>query len=108
MTLSEREQRLLHEIERALHADDPRLAARLGPPRPRMRTAGRLELLATLIVGLLGASLLVAAALADQTAAAILLTVIGSAVIVAALIGVLISCRSAHRDHRPRRRVRER
>ena len=93
MTLSEREQPLLHEIERALHADDPRLAARLGPPKPRVRTAGRLELLAITIVALLGASLLVAGALTDQLAVAILLTVIGSAVILAALVGVAISCR---------------
>ena len=53
MPLSEHEQRVLEEIERRLHEEDPRFARQVAR-RPRLSDAGRLKLaIALFIAGLL-------------------------------------------------------
>jgi hypothetical protein len=87
MALSDRERRLLAEMEEALASDDPRLESRLAgatmaPPRPRL-------LLGTLVT-FAGIAVIFGGLVAKVTA-------IGALGFIVALIGVLLLIRSMSR-----------
>ncbi|MDQ1250924.1 MAG: hypothetical protein QG597_5304 [Actinomycetota bacterium] len=80
--LSEHEQRLLEQMERALYAEDPKFASSLRQPVIRQGSRKRVAL--GIIIGLVGLALLV-------TGVAVKLPVVGVLGFVAMLVGAIIS-----------------
>lgn len=66
MPLSEREQRLLEQMERALHADDPKLATTLSTAGGSRSRAGSRPFLAVGVLAALAGVLLIVASIASQ------------------------------------------
>ena len=79
MALSEHEQKLLEEMERALYAEDPRFASSMRDSGPRFVRSARTGLLSLLVVSGVAA---IIAGLASQTA------VVGVLGFVAVLLGL--------------------
>lgn len=82
MPLSEHEQRLLEQMERALYAEDPKFASALR--EPVIRTGSRKRLLLGVIVGLVGLGVLIAGV-------AVKLPVVGVLGFIAMLVGVTLA-----------------
>lgn len=66
MPLSEREQRLLEQMERALHADDPKLATTLSTAGGSRSRAGSRPFLAVGVLAAIAGLLLIVASIASQ------------------------------------------
>jgi DUF3040 family protein len=75
MPLSEHEQRLLEQIERALYADDPKLASTIRSTNPRVYVVRRLWRSSALF--LLGLATLIAAVVVNGGAPGVILGLIG-------------------------------
>lgn len=82
MPLSEHEQRLLEQMERALYAEDPKFASALR--QPVMRQGSRKRLALGIIIGLAGLGLLV-------TGVAVKLAIVGVLGFIAMLAGATIA-----------------
>ncbi len=86
MPLSEHEQRLLEQIERALYADDPKLASSVRAINPRTYAIRRLW--RSLVLFIVGLGVLVAAVAMTSSAASVILGLLGFVLmLVAALRG---------------------
>jgi hypothetical protein len=75
MPLSEHEQRLLEQIERALYADDPKLASTIRSTNPRVYIVRRLW--RSFALFLLGLAVLIAAVVVNGGAPGIVLGLVG-------------------------------
>jgi hypothetical protein len=75
MPLSEHEQRLLEQIERALYADDPKLASTIRSTNPRVYVVRRLW--RSLALFLLGLATLIAAVVVNRGGIGIVLGLVG-------------------------------
>lgn len=75
MPLSEHEQRLLEQIERALYADDPKLASTIRSTNPRVYVVRRLW--RSFALFLLGLGVLIAAVVVNRGGIGIVLGLIG-------------------------------
>jgi hypothetical protein len=75
MPLSEHEQRLLEQIERALYADDPKLASTIRSTNPRVYVVRRLW--RSLALFLLGLATLIAAVVVNHGGIGIVLGLVG-------------------------------
>ena len=75
MPLSEHEQRLLEQIERALYADDPKFASTVKSSNPR--TWLRRRVVRSLLIFVLGLVLLVVAVALNRTVLTITLGILG-------------------------------
>lgn len=80
--LSEHEQRLLEQMERALYAEDPKFASSLRQPVIRQGSRKRMAL--GIIIGLVGLGLLV-------TGVAVKLAIVGVLGFIAMLVGAIIA-----------------
>jgi hypothetical protein len=90
MPLSEREQRLLQEIEHALSAEDPRLVVSVSSARPRRGTR---TVAVLCVVGVLIGLVVVLAGLASGGGLGTAVGVLGFVLIVGSCLGAVVAVR---------------
>ena len=93
MPLSEHEQRLLEQIERALYADDPKLASTIRSTNPRVYVVRRLW--RSFALFLLGLTVLIASVVVKSSGVGIVLGLIGFIFPVLWLVGAVLPDRRA-------------